>query len=501
MKSSLSDLLCYLVSGRGQNFYARILAALELQESHLVPTMGVTIRDRHYVLLFNPDWFKQASYEMALCVIEHEAYHIVHEHIPRYLEYEVMATTDEQKHYLNLAFPFAVDMAVNTLLERSNKFLREHRQDFVLPNLPPWFNYEAGRSFDRYLSDIIDDIRTSPDTATRMQQLRQAINRAQVVAQEEKENENKKQEKGASENEMKNRSEDKSKSEDKSEKDKGEGKNKSKNKDKGARGSEGKDKDDLPHIGFGYRIAANHDHWINGGNSEKAKLPDDKLSLADELRQKTKQMIQQAVDDHIKNHGTIPAEITEQVKKLLKRPQVPFTQILRSWVVATQKYRRRRSVTRVCRRHIGVPDFWPFPGSGKERKFTVVWITDTSGSMGSKELEMGLNELASLQRAEKDIDIIVIEADACVEHEYHLSKPQDKISYAVHGRGGTVFDPALIRAKELRPDIVFYFTDGYAPPPAVENRLSCPFAWVITPNGIVPDPNWGKVIKTREDNR
>lgn len=466
MKSSLSDLLCYLVSGRGQNFYARILSALELQECYKVPAMAVGVRDRHYVLLFNPEWFKRATYKEVLFVVEHEAYHIVHEHIPRYLEYEAMATTDEQRMYLNLARPFAVDMAVNTFLEKSNRFLREHRRDFVLPDGPPQFNYQKEKSFDWYLSSLIDDLRKMPKMYTSLQQLKQVIDESQ---------------KGGGE-------EEKAKRED------GEGSGEGdESQDKGG-SSDGQQKPT-----FGQQIIANHDHWTNGENQGKVKSLEDKLSLADELRQKTKQVVRQAIDDHTKNRGTVPGELAEVIRELLKKPQVPFTQILRSWVVATQKYRLRRSITRMCRRHIGVPDFCQFPGSSKERKFTVVWMIDTSGSMGSSELEMGLNELRSLQRAEKDIEVIVIEADASVEHEYHLDKPNDKINYEVHGRGGTSFDPALIRAKELRPDIAFYFTDGYAPAPAAENRLSCPFAWIITPCGTPPDPNWGKVIKTREE--
>jgi hypothetical protein len=231
-------------------------------------------------------------------------------------------------------------------------------------------------------------------------------------------------------------------------------------------------------------------------------IPNDKsvegqLSLADELRGKLKALITKAVEEHNKNRGTLPAGLQEKIDALMKDPIIPFTKILRNWVVATQKYRRKRSPMRMRRRTMGIPELCSFPGSSKERKFTVVWCIDTSGSMGSDELMLGLNELRGLQKADPEILIHIIEADASVEHEYILDRPETKINYDVHGRGGTAFDPALIRAQQLRPDICFYFTDGYAPAPKLESRVSCPFAWIITPRGVCPDKNWGHSIETK----
>ncbi len=95
-QSNWTDLLCYLVSGRGQNFYARILGAMEFQSVKVFPPMmGVMLKNRHYALLNNVNWFAKAEYEEVLFVIEHEAYHVILEHIPRYLE--LMAGTFDEE--------------------------------------------------------------------------------------------------------------------------------------------------------------------------------------------------------------------------------------------------------------------------------------------------------------------------------------------------------------------------------------------------------------------
>jgi hypothetical protein len=222
---------------------------------------------------------------------------------------------------------------------------------------------------------------------------------------------------------------------------------------------------------------------------------DEMLALADELEHQGQRIIKQAVDDHKKSRGTIPGHLQQYIDDLLRQAKIPWTTILRNKVINTQRYKKYRSVGRPRRRHIGIPRLMKFPGYSKERRFTVAFCIDTSGSMGEEELRLGLSELQGLQKADKDIKIHIIECDTAVGRVYEVG-PNDEIKREVTGRGGTTFDPAVIKAKELNPDIVFYFTDGYAPALQVENRVSCPFLWVITPGGCIPDPDYGLVICT-----
>ena len=466
MESTLPNLLCYLVSGWGNNFYARILTALQLRETLNIPAMAVVVHKRRFILMYNPEWFKAASYDLALAVIEHEVCHLIWEHVPRKLELYAQALTEERKEELSIVFPFAIDMAVNTLLEDMNPFWKANKDDYIFPD-DKRFGLPRHKSFEWYVEALIEKFDKQIKLKSNLQKMIQ-----EILDELNSSGGGKEQSDGE-------------------EKEESDGKGQS----KPGSGKAGRD------------LLSNH--VVPPQSSEEGSpddpsdsIPDDgsvegQLSLADELRNKLKSLVSKAVEEHTRSRGTLPAGLQERINSLMKNPVIPFTKILRNWVITTQKYRRKRSPLRMKRRTVGIPELCSFPGSSKERKFIVVWCIDTSGSMGSEELELGLNELRGLQKADPEITIHVIEADAEVEHEYILDRPETKINHEVHGRGGTAFDPALVRAQQLRPDICFYFTDGYAPAPNLESRVGCPFAWVITPRGVCPDENWGHKIETK----
>jgi len=230
------------------------------------------------------------------------------------------------------------------------------------------------------------------------------------------------------------------------------------------------------------------------GDMESMNI-DEMLALADELEHQGQRMIKQAVNDHKRSRGTIPGHLQQYIDDLLQQARIPWTTILRNKVINTQRYKKYRSVGRPRRRHIGIPRLMKFPGHSKERRFTVAFCLDTSGSMGNDELTMALSELQGLQKADRDIKIHIIECDTEVGRVYEVG-PNDPVKREVTGRGGTTFDPAVVRAKELKPDIIFYFTDGYAPALQIDSRASCPFVWVITPGGCIPDPDYGHIVAT-----
>jgi predicted metal-dependent peptidase len=74
------------------------------------------------------------------------------------------------------------------------------------------------------------------------------------------------------------------------------------------------------------------------------------------------------------------------------------------------------------------------------------------------------------------------------------------VDLTVTGRGGTDFNPPFIRCQEMLAggravDLLVYATDGYAPPPDVNSRVPIPVVWLLTPNGQVPAPDYGIVIR------
>lgn len=416
MEADLSEALCYLVSGKGNNFFARVISALQVRESPHVDSMAVALDDRHFMLLFNPGWMRGAEFEDVVATIEHEALHLVLEHIPRKMSMAAMYQNAEDKARFFRCTPFAEDMADNCMLVKSNDWVEHNPANWVWPD-DDRFELPRDQTYEFYLEKLMERDEDEPEF------------RAFLAA-------------------------------------------------------------NGPGSGT-FMLIDNHGLWqdiMNGLSDEE------KHGMVDELKNRTKGVVQKAMDDHQRARGTLPSYLEQLINQVLEPPKVPWTQLLRDRVVNARRSKPRRSIARPNRRHVGVPGLCAFPGRVRDPAFTVAFCIDTSGSMGERELEIALSELQHLQRADDDITIHVIECDASVGRQYTIG-PTDKIEYELTGRGGTTFDPALIKAQELRPDICFYYTDGYAPPPEPHNRVSCPMVWLIAPGGQRCDENWGHTLE------
>lgn len=461
MDADFSEAMCYLISGKGNNFYARVLVALKVRTSRnqeLCPTMMVMLETRYLSLVYNENWIRKAEFDEVVATIEHEALHVVLEHIPRKLIQHATFQDPVQKQRFLRVTPLAEDMAVNCLLRQSNEYVatwvNEYQKDpqaankssdegWIMPEFPP-FELPPDLTYEQYLKLLMDKDE-------------------------------------ASEN---------------SEKAKNEG------RDDGGDGGEFHEWMKQHSIG-GQQMLIQlipHAEWekmLAGMSGEE------KQGLAHEMKQKIHNAIKKAVEEHTKSRGTLPAFLKEYIEKILQTPRVPWTQLLRDKVVNTKRWKWKRSIARPNRRKVAMavaePDMIvPFPGRSRDRAFTCVFCIDTSGSMGSSGLEIALSELEHLRRADKDIQITIIESDADIGREYTIDN-RGEIQWNITGRGGTDFNPALTRARELQPDICFYYTDGYAPAPESHNRVACPMVWLISPGGHCPDANWGASIQMCND--
>lgn len=220
------------------------------------------------------------------------------------------------------------------------------------------------------------------------------------------------------------------------------------------------------------------------------------------LQQHGKDVVKGVVKNHDKSRGTIPAGIWEQIKRFLDPPVVPWTAFLNAAIQHTKQTKRKRGMARPSKKLLAVKfaatnseklklpammrRIAPFPGSKQDKRFTVLYVLDTSGSMSNEDIRKGFSEVQHIQKADPDMKIILINADAEIAKEKVVG-PNDEIDFKAYGRGGTDFEPAFLRAKELlssqdkAPDIMIYCTDGYCPPP--QTRLPITTVWLITPNG------------------
>jgi predicted metal-dependent peptidase len=452
MDSNISEVLSYLIGSSNANFSARLLASLRRVASKNIPAMAVALQSRHYVLLYNPDWVAEASYDKVVTVIEHEALHVLLEHVPRAITLSTMFTGDIEKYLFNDAHLLAADMADNCLLIKNNAYTQQHADEFVLPQHKP-FEFPADLTYEQYVHLLMAYLRKNT-----------------VVIKLVAPGKDKEQGEGQGE---------------------GQGQSQEPGQEQGqSTCGKGKSKKEMSWGELQKELAENHKRWIIDASGLSLE---EKLAIAQELHQEAKTKVAEVVDDIKKSRGTLPGYVQELVEVLLAEPTIPWTQVLRDLVVNTRRSKPRRSLRRPNRRHFGIPRLAKFPGKAKDPTFSVAFLIDTSGSMGTEELQDAIVNLQGLQKVDKDIHITIVEADVEIHKEYEIGST-DKVDPEFHGRGGTDFNAALLRAQEIEADIVFYYTDGYGPAPELESRVSVPFAWLITKRGTVPDEEWGRVI-------
>jgi predicted metal-dependent peptidase len=132
-----------------------------------------------------------------------------------------------------------------------------------------------------------------------------------------------------------------------------------------------------------------------------------------------------------------------------------------------------------------------------DRKITILFVEDSSGSMGDEQLKAVRIEAGAVMQQLGIDDALFLDADADVKDEPRRVRIRDLRTLPVKGGGGTNFIPALARAQKLkpRPDIVMYLTDGDGPAPIHAPR-EFEVVWAVIPSQWCnrKPANWGHLI-------
>lgn len=459
---SLSEAFTYLVSARQRNFYARVINALVRVEKPGLNTLAVGLdREGRYVFLYDPDFVRRCPLQELVLSCEHEVYHLILGHIPRYLELLTGLVDPEERRKFKAVMNIAADCAANELMRQEPKFeeqwgkwfngSKETEGRYFL--VPERYKLPKKQPFEVYQFMLLQNAKKIS------QNLGGGVTMDAIVVPVA-----------------------------------GDGKGKGKN---GQKPSEGQGE---PHhildMHFNGVTSNSHQFWDVGVDQ---KASDEIQGLADKLRQQAKNVLRQAIAEHTKSRGTMPAGMRELIDSMLKPPTIPWPQVLRNFVVRTRQTKVGRGMSRPSRRMYGIPGILPFPGRARDRKFTVYFILDTSGSMSTDDCKEGLEELCHLSRADPDITIYVMYCDVNIGKLYKVESVGD-VDWEVVGRGGTDFNEPFRKIQQLlrsdkAGDIAIYCTDGYAPDPEPENRIPIPVVWLVTPSGVLPSPNYGFHIK------
>jgi len=202
----------------------------------------------------------------------------------------------------------------------------------------------------------------------------------------------------------------------------------------------------------------------------------------DEARQVVKDMVVQASE---KCQGHTPGHLVEAIKALNK-PVIRWRELLRHYF-GKHVGNQRKTYSRRNRRR----DWFGMPGISRHAAANVCVIIDTSGSIGSRELEQFFAEIDMIASRAK---VMVLQWDHAFQG-FAMYRRGDWKKFEVHGRGGTDMAAPVewLCDNNQVADCQVMLTDGYCnwaePKPF-------PMITVIT----TPDtdgPGWGHQVRMR----
>lgn len=183
--------------------------------------------------------------------------------------------------------------------------------------------------------------------------------------------------------------------------------------------------------------------------------------------------------------GKISGELSKVLQGLLSGPtQVNWKQLLRNFVASSRNNTKIATRKRLHRRFDE-----QFPGKKIKRELVLGVCVDTSGSVGDDEFASLMKEVTGMMA--NVTKIYLIQADSEVKKVETLKKKSD-IKLERSGYGGTAYQPAITKCKELRCDAIVYLGDMDSSD--VPENPGVPFLWVTVRSEKKPG-DFGYMIK------
>lgn len=435
VKLTLGEYFMYLLSKK--SFYARLALSLQRVMKPGLGTMAVGIHKGRAALYVDPEFLEKLPLAAGGFVLEHEMLHLVLDHIPRYLELLANQRTPEERARTNAVANIAMDAAINPLLRHNEGFQpaqevlrtearRQHEERAAQgAELPP---FDPDK-----VSMVLPELYDLPPEG-----FFELYHHTLTERMKEKE-----------------------------------------------------DKNEPAEMSF---EGTPHDHWQEGQDGGTPMSSDELRGMASRLREQTKQAIRQTLKSMGNNaRGSLPGNIAELLEEYWTDAVIPWWEIFVTRAKTSRNAKYARTCSRPNRALLALSEeddrIIPNPGKTQDKTWRVFLMVDTSGSMSTESLEIARNELLHMLNADDSMEIRYIQGD-CAIHSDVLLKTGDPIPADMPGRGGTDFDVYFkhmgqyVGESDKAPDLVVVYTDGYASPVALENRLpdDIPVIWLVTPH-------------------
>lgn len=457
MKLKLSEFFVSLILKK--SFYGRLAAGLQRVSRPGLGTMAVGVRDGRATFYYDPEFIDTVPFKSALFALEHEMLHLVLDHIPRFLELLALCSTEIERKKAAAVYNIAMDAAVNGLLRGHEGFKEvqgfldarikakypdapeDPRNGLVLPEK---FDLPEDGHFELYQWMLMKKVEVI-EIAVRLV--------------------------GATTHELW------ADPESDGEKQPGESAGKDGQGASGGSGLKGVDAKDM----------------IFDGSTFSDMSPEELLSQARRVRENAKQLLRKTVKEMGGvGRGLFPAGVEEWLEAYLAEPIIPWWEIFMTRARMSRNSKFHRSISVPNRALLALSEEMPqiiaAPGRVRDKAWRIFLYVDTSGSMSTESLTIVKSELGHMLAVDESMELRYMQGDAATHLDVVLHQGDD-IPGQMVGRGGTDFDAYFIhmnqyvRDDQTKPDLVVVYTDGYAPPVSIENRLpvDVPVLWLVTP--------------------
>jgi predicted metal-dependent peptidase len=182
-----------------------------------------------------------------------------------------------------------------------------------------------------------------------------------------------------------------------------------------------------------------HEGWSESDNSFEQEL--------------VKNMVREATE---KSRGNIPVEISKILEIIYKKPSLTWVQKTKN-LISSKPAGSKETIFRKSRRFSDRPEI---RGKIKDKKFTIIAVLDVSGSMVSKDFNLGFSELKGFtKKYNTELKILQVDTDVHVVEDYNPKMT----TFTRKGSGGTFMFPAIkfIMENKIDCDCVVLITDGF----------------------------------------
>lgn len=449
-------------------FFGWILLNMEHTEDKKIPTMCINIKGK---IRYNPDWVNTLTESQLEGVVEHEALHLVLEHLKRRILYLTKSKVLSTK-----VWQLCEDVVVNDILVSNDQDLPEGiipEKDHTYTVMP--FGIELADIDKKSVEYIYEEL---------MKQM------PKQPSQDQKQGSKSKQGGGGSGQEP---DQDDEESDDEEESDS--------DSSGGGQSKDDKDGDDDDDSDQGDESDEEQDEGTDIANQlpkgwdEHERADEEEVTeeqQEDELK-KWRKVFCEAVE-YARSQGNVPLGVERLVDGLFKE-KMNWRGLLYRFV--SKQIPFDYSFERPAKKSYSLGVYLP---STTEEKVEVVVSLDTSGSITDKQLKEFVSEMIGIARCFNAVDMIVIVCDAEIHDEpldLKNATPDSILEYLdLKGRGGTSHVPVFRWIAENRPRarLLIAFTDGATTFPD-EDDVTIQTLWVLGGDHILEEEvPFGKAV-------